>query len=395
MKLYSAAAIGLILVLLLSACFGSKDAAPSPAPGAGANKGDIQQTALILLDVFKPIAFEKPIGIEHRSGDPDAVYVVEQPGRIVRASLTKPDAKPKLVLDIADRVNDKGNEQGLLGLAFHPKRPNQAYVNYTTDTDTVIARFDADPKDPERLDPASEKVLLTYKQPYTNHNGGQLAFGPDGYLYIASGDGGNGGDPQNNAQNLQSLLGKILRIDVDKEADGRAYAIPPDNPFIASGAPEIYAYGLRNPWRFSFDPATGKLWAADVGQSTLEEIDLIEKGNNYGWRVREGTACYQPKTGCETAGLTEPIHTYGRDLGISITGGYVYRGSKLPALTGRYLYSDYGTGTLWSLQLRSDGTADNRTLLETGENITSFGTDAAGELYICTQSGRIFKLAQA
>ena len=365
MKRYTLASMSLFMMVILTACFWSKDSEPSSVTTSG----------ISLSNIFEPLTFERPVGLEHRVGKPDLLYIVEQPGRIMSVNINKPKEKPSLILDITDRVNDSGNEQGLLGLAFHPKYPTQAYVNYTTETHTIIARYDADSTNPAILDPKSEQVLLTFKQPYPNHNGGQLAFGPDGYLYIATGDGGSSGDPQNNSQNLQSLLGKILRIDVDKQANGLLYAIPADNPFINKGAKEIYAYGLRNPWRFSFDTVTGKLWAADVGQNKFEEIDIVEKGKNYGWRIQEGFECYEPKVGCNKTGLEQPLFIYGRDQGISVTGGYVYRGLKLPELKGWYVYADYGTGYIWALSPSSDGTVTNKTLLKTGLHITSFGTD--------------------
>lgn len=382
MKRYTLASMSLFMMVILTACFWSKDSETSSTTTSG----------ISLSNIFEPTSFERPVGLEHRVGKPDLLYIVEQPGRIMSVNINKPKEKPTLILDITGRVNDRGNEQGLLGLAFHPKHPNQAYVNYTTETHTVIARYDTDSTNPALLDPKSEQVLLTFKQPYPNHNGGQLAFGPDGYLYIATGDGGSSGDPQNNSQNLQSLLGKILRIDVDKQANGLLYAIPADNPFINKGAKEIYAYGLRNPWRFSFDTVTGKLWAADVGQNRFEEIDIIEKGKNYGWRIQEGFECYEPKVGCNKTGLAQPLYTYGRDQGVSVTGGYVYRGKKLPELTGSYVYADYGTGKIWALTQSSNGTVKNKILLESGLNIASFGTDATGELYLCTQDGKILKI---
>jgi len=377
---------GLIVILGLTACWGGAD---KPKPADSASSG-----VVALEPVFGEETFDKPVGLERREGDPDAVYLVEQPGRIVSKSLSRPDQAAEIVLDIRERVHDKGGEQGLLGLAFDPQRPNDAYVNYTTKTHTVIARYTADPNDTGKLDPGSEQVLLTFEQPYSNHNGGQSAFGPDGYLYIAAGDGGSGGDPQNHSQNLDSLLGKILRIDVRGKTGELAYAIPPDNPFLDSGRPEIYAYGLRNPWRFSFDEESGKLWAADVGQDRFEEINLIQRGGNYGWRLMEGTECYNPKSDCQRDGLIDPLFSYGRDDGVSVTGGYVYRGSDIPDLTGWYVYADYGMGTIWALREREDGSAEHRTLLTSDHNVTSFGLDANNELYVCTADGQVLRMTK-
>lgn len=386
MKRLTITLIGVLLLLSLTACWGSKKVPTSTPVTTETTAG------LSLENIFGTQKFDKPVGLERRKGFSDLVYIIEQPGRIISMDLKRPMDKPSAVIDITDRVFDEGGEQGLLGLAFHPNNPSQAYVNYTTESHTVIARYDADPDQPERLDPSSEQILLTFEQPYSNHNGGQLAFGPDGYLYIATGDGGSGGDPHNNGQNLDRFLGKILRIDVDHKTADRAYAIPSDNPFVSNGLPEIYAYGLRNPWRFSFDRDTGKLWAADVGQDRLEEINIVEKGKNYGWRIQEGIECFEPKDGCDRAGLEQPLFTYGRDLGVSITGGYVYRGKSMPELAGWYIYADYGTGTLWALRQREDGTIDNQTLLQSGTNVTSFGRDTDEELYLCTQEGQVLKL---
>lgn len=364
--------------------------------GAGTGTGEpIGGGELRLESVAAEDTYDRPLGLEKRSGQADKLYVVEQPGRVKLLDLSGAGADPLIALDITDRVQDDGNEQGLLGLAFHPGKPEEAYVNYTTRTHTVISRFTAVAGDPYRLDPKSEQVILTFEQPRSNHNGGQLVFGPDGFLYIGTGDGGGAGDPQGNGQNKNSLLGKMLRIDVDKAEGGRQYAIPADNPYArGGGAPEVYAHGLRNPWRFSFDAETGRLWAADVGQNKLEEINLIEKGGNYGWNIREGTECYKPAKGCSSDGLIPPVYEYGRDLGVSVTGGYVYRGKALPDLNGWYLYADYAAGTIWALRLADDGKAENRTLLETGEQITSFGTDVNGEIYVVAQDGEIFRIAR-
>jgi glucose/arabinose dehydrogenase len=380
----------LVMTLVLTACWGEKESAMGSA------------AAGIVLETIAPEeTFDSPVGMVSERGVTDAlkdhVFVVEQPGRIQMLDLNNPAKPPELVLDITDRVHTDGNEQGLLGLAFHPRKPGIAFVNYTTETHTVVSRFVMkDPEHPEKLDPSSEVILLTFEQPFPNHNGGQLAFGPDNNLYIAAGDGGSGGDPHGNGQNKDSLLGKILRIDVDSGEDGKSYSIPEDNPFAAGGgAPEIYAYGLRNPWRFSFDQVTGKLWAADVGQDRLEEIDLIEKGGNYGWNRVEGTLCFNPKEGCDQSAAILPIYTYGRDLGVSITGGFVYRGKQLPDLAGWYVYADYAKGTIWGLRQREDGTIENKTLLESGEQITSFGVDAADELYVCLQDGSLRRFVDA
>lgn len=353
---------------------------------------DVKPGPIALEPVFGNTTFDRPVGVITRKDHPRDIYILEQSGRIFVLNLDAPSDEPKMVLDLSDRVYDEGSEQGLLGLAWHPEDPGIAYVNYTTKTETVIARFEASNGDAERLNPASEEKLLTFKQPYSNHNGGQLAFGPDGYLYIGTGDGGSGGDPHNNSQNLNTLLGKILRIDVDRPAGGLAYGIPADNPFVQEGRPEIYAYGLRNPWRFSFDSETGKLWAADVGQNRFEEIDIVEKGGNYGWRIQEGAACFNPKNDCEKEELKQPIYTYGRDEGVSVTGGYVYRGSSRQDLAGWYVFGDYGSGTIWGLKQRGDGSPEVVTLLASEENITSFGVDGEGELYLCTYEGRILRV---
>ncbi|OGD22650.1 MAG: hypothetical protein A2W03_16235 [Candidatus Aminicenantes bacterium RBG_16_63_16] len=304
-------------------------------------------------------------------------------------------------LDITDRVvsNPGVGEMGLLGLAFDPgyAASGAFYVNYTTGDAgpprtraTRVSRFRVSPADRNRADPASETVLLEFPQPFDNHNGGQLAFGPDGYLYIATGDGGSGGDPLDNAQNLTSLLGKILRIDV--RAAEVPYGIPPDNPFAGNTSgyrAEIYAYGLRNPWRFSFDPPTGRLWAGDVGQSDWEEIDLIVKGGNFGWDCREGAHPYTGPAGGPAAfcagasGLIDPVWEYGHSAGnISVTGGYVYRGLTAASLRGAYLYGDFGTGRVWALTYDGVNPASNALVVDAPFLISSFGLDRDGEFYI-------------
>ncbi len=287
---------------------------------------------------------------------------------------------------------------GLLGLAFHPKFNENGYffVNYTKDNprETVVSRFKAPTSGANQIDPKSEVVLFKFRQPYSNHNGGKILFGPDGYLYVATGDGGSGGDPQNNGQNKSSWLGKILRVDVNSTQKGH-YGIPKDNPFVSKAGhlEEIYAYGLRNPWRFSFDEQ-GRLWTGDVGQNKIEEVDIVTKGGNYGWRIREAGEPFNPKDNAANERLIDPIHEYehGED-GNSITGGHVYRGKAAPALRGKYIYGDFGSGRLWALTYTGGDNAQNQLLINRAGSISAFGEDANHELYICDYGdGRILKL---
>ncbi len=351
-----------------------------------------------LEDAFPALSFDRPVDLQHAGDGSNRLFVVEQAGMIYVFANESTVPSASLFLDIKGKVNDEGNEEGLLGLAFHPSYRTNGYfyLNYTAASPrrTVISRFTVSQTDANAADPNSELILMEFAQPFSNHNGGQIAFGPDGYLYIATGDGGSGGDPQNNSQNRASLLGKILRIDVDAPSAGKNYGIPADNPYVNNDAgfrEEIWAYGLRNPWRFSFDPVTGRLWTADVGQNRFEEIDIIERGGNYGWRIMEGFACYNPSSGCDTTGLVKPLVTYERSLGVSVTGGHVYRGSSVPELTGLYLYADFVSGRLWSLLYEGPGKVTNTLLLSTGQNISSFGVDEFQETYICTFGGSILK----
>ncbi|HEV8717484.1 MAG TPA: PQQ-dependent sugar dehydrogenase, partial [Candidatus Binatia bacterium] len=278
-------------------------------------------------------------------------------------------------------------ERGLLGLAFHPRYRSNGlfYVNYTnTQGNTVIACYQVS-KNPNVADPQSARVLLTIRQPFSNHNGGQLQFGPDGYLYIGTGDGGSGGDPQNNGQSLRTLLGKILRIDVNR---GFRYAIPRDNPFVREpeARREIWAFGFRNPWRFSFDRLTGDMFIGDVGQAQWEEIDFqrasSKGGENYGWRLMEGKHCFNPSTNCNPGRLTLPILEYSHSLGCAVTGGYRYRGTQLPQLFGSYLYGDLCTGLIWKATKANNGQWITTVLLDSPYVITTFGEDEDGELYL-------------
>lgn len=345
--------------------------------------------------------FTRPVYMTPADDGTARFFVVEQAGRIRILDNGRVLETP--FLDIRDLVNTNGNERGLLSVAFHPdyRKNGLFYVYYTAMPDgaDTVARYQVS-NDPNVADPNSAKVLLAIPDPEWNHNGGLMKFGPDGYLYIGIGDGGGGGDRHGtigNGQNLNVLLGKMLRIDVNKDP----YGIPPDNPFVnRSGAkPEIWAYGLRNPWRYSFDRQTGDLYIADVGQGTYEEIDFQPAGQgglNFGWRIMEGAHCYNPPQGCNRNGLTLPVAEYSHDSGCSVTGGYVYRGKQYPWLDGQYLFADYCTGIVWSTQRDASGT---RTTVQRGRfdfSPSSFGEDSSGELYVVGHNdGTIYKLTSA
>lgn len=337
----------------------------------------------------------KPLDMAALPDGTGRVLVLEQPGtiRLVENGVLLPDP----FLDIRDRVGSQGNEQGLLGIALHPIFVQNGffYVNYTdANGDTVIARFQLTKEDPNRVDPNSEQILLRVDQPFANHNGGSMAFGPDGYLYIGLGDGGNRGDPRGFGQSTDTLLGKLLRIDVN---GGDPYAIPSDNPLLGgNGKAEIWALGLRNPWRFSFDRLTGDLYIADVGQNAWEEINYLPAGSpggaNFGWNYREGAHEYLG-TAPSGASLIDPVAEYGHGEGCSVTGGYVYRGEALPEFRGIYLYSDFCSGKVWGMLKRANGSWQSRVLFETGYNVSAFGEDRQGEIYIIDQgSGTLYQL---
>jgi uncharacterized protein (TIGR03437 family) len=318
------------------------------------------------------------------------MFVVEQSGRIRMVKNGAVVAQP--FLDMRGRVSCCG-ERGLLGLAFSPRfaENGRFYINYTDPSgNTVVSRLQVAAGNADAADVSSEQVVLRVAQPFANHNGGNLMFGPDGFLYIGLGDGGSGGDPQNNGQRNDELLGKMLRIDV--ESGSATYAVPSSNPFVNNSGtrPEIWALGLRNPWKYTFDRETGDLWIADVGQNRAEEVNVqvasSRGGENYGWRRMEGLQCYPSGSGCDRSGLTLPVVEYVRSEGVSVTGGYVYRGSRYPALRGFYLYADFGSGNIWALQRTGDAW-DNRRMLASGRNISSFGEDPSGELYVADHSG--------
>ncbi|HEV8353525.1 MAG TPA: PQQ-dependent sugar dehydrogenase [bacterium] len=332
-----------------------------------------------------------PLQLTHAGDGSGRLFIVEQRG-VIRV-MQDETILPTPFLDIRDRVTER-SEMGLLSIAFHPLYTSNGlfYVNYTTELGgprrSVIAEYRAWPPSGNVVD-RTERIVLEIPQPYTNHNGGLNLFGPDGMLYIGLGDGGSGGDPQNNGQRLNTLLGKILRINVDS---GTPYGIPPDNPFVGKQnvRPEIWAYGFRNPWRFSFDRKTQKLFVGDVGQNAWEEVDIVEPGRNYGWRIMEGRHCYNPPSGCSTSGLRLPTAEYGHDVGCSVTGGYVYRGTTMSELRGRYLFGDYCTGLIWILS--GGGPWTMSLLVDTTAQVSSFGEDPAGELYVVDYGGRIYKI---
>lgn len=344
--------------------------------------------------------FAEPLAVVDAGDDSGRLFVVEKGGTI--RSIQDGTVVEAPFLDITDRVGSGGYEQGLLGLAFAPNYAESGlfYVNYTDlGGNTMVSRF-AVTDDPNVADPASEAVILRQAQPYPNHNGGHLAFGPDNYLYIGLGDGGSGGDPQGNAQRLDTWLGKMLRIEVDPEfvPEGQTYAVPDDNPFVdEEGAlPEIWAYGLRNPWRFSFDRETGDLWIADVGQNAIEEVNRVEgteTGVNYGWVPTEGTTCYV--AGCDPSLYTLPVMEYTHDVGgCSVTGGYVYRGEEMPDLQGVYIFADFCSGLMWGGFPDGVGGWTMSAPIETGLGIAGFGEDADGNLYIADlYSGGVYLLA--
>lgn len=350
--------------------------------------------------VFPDLSFQEMTNLVQPDNTSDLIFVTEQIGVMYAFSAGSPQ-QADVFLDITDRVNRGGNEEGLLGLAFAPDYQENGYfyVYYSADNPrrSVLSRFSLDEEDTDVADPQSEVIIMEIEQPYGNHNGGQLAFGPDGYLYIGLGDGGSAGDPHGNGQNLGTLLGSILRIDVSGLSGPGDYEIPADNPFVdtAGAQKEIWAFGLRNPWRFSFDSETGLLWAGDVGQGTWEEIDIIAKGGNYGWNTMEGLHCFSPATDCDQSGLTLPIFEYDHSQGrCSVTGGYVYRGDEIPSLQGYYIYGDFCTGSIWALTYDGGVVTDNMLLTESGLAITSFGEDLAGNLYVLDREGGIYTLVE-
>ncbi len=371
----------LAVLLVAFACTSDESTSEGSPP-------DGEEPLLRLQEVARA---ERPV---HLAAPPrDArLFVVEQGGRIWILRDDQFTSRP--FLDIRDRVRS-GGERGLLSVAFHPDYSANGlfYVDYTDrEGATRVSRFQVT-EDPDAADPSSEVTLLRIPQPYANHNGGQLAFGPDGMLYIGMGDGGSAGDPMGHGQNTRTLLGAMLRLDVDA---GSPYAVPPDNPFAdgVSGRPEIWAFGLRNPWRFSFDRVGGHLYIADVGQNRVEEVNVVavgEGGLNFGWNVLEGSRCFTGE--CDPEGFTSPLVEYDHEEGCSVTGGHVYRGSALPGVVGHYFYSDYCQGWIRSFRFEEGAVTDNRVWdLGDAGNVVSFGEDSAGELYVLTEGGTIYRV---
>jgi glucose/arabinose dehydrogenase len=352
---------------------------------------------------LEPVAsgLDEPVYITGPDDGSGRLFVVERPGtiRIIRDG----EVQEEPFLDITDLVESGYSEQGLLSVAFPDDfaETGEFCVYYTARPagegvgNNTVARFQVTADDPDLADPASGEILLSLPDGRVNHNGGQLQFGPDGYLYVSLGDGGGGGDPDGNGQNPATLFGSILRIDPGSEIE--PYGIPPDNPFAdgGDGAPEVWAFGLRNPWRFSFDRETGDLFIGDVGQGAIEEVDWLpagsEGGTNFGWNIMEGSTCYAADD-CDTTGLTWPTAEYTHDYGCSVVGGFVYRSTQAPSLEGVYLFADYCTGLLWGMGRDADGNWVTSDPIETGLNISSFGEDADGEVYVAALSGDIFRV---
>ena len=376
--------MALLAVMLAVGCGGDTTVAPP------------SQVAIALQVVVS--GFNAPLDLEQPNDGSGRLFVVEQGGniRIIQNGALLPQA----FLDISSKVINSG-EMGLLGMTFHPSfsTNRKFYVNYVRNSggqfQSVIAEYTASATNPNQSDPATERILLTVDQVsnFNNHKAGQLAFGPDGFLYFGLGDGGSGGDPLGHGQSTTTLLGKMLRIDVNTTSPGLQYGIPPDNPFASGGGlPEIYAIGFRNPWRFSFDRTSGRLFVADVGQNMFEELDIVQKGANYGWNTMEGLHCFNPPSGCATAGLSMPIVEIAHPEGEAVIGGFVYHGTAVAGMQGMYVFGDLN-GKIWSLTETSANNFSRATLLTPGFNISSFGQDTAGELYVVDiGSGRVLKI---
>jgi glucose/arabinose dehydrogenase len=385
-----------VITAFATACSGgSSSEPPAPTPAPAPSTGNLP--ALTLARTFAALSFSSPVAMLQAPGDNARWFVLERGGRVVVFPNNDAATSAQVTEFIRITVDARG-EGGLLGMAFHPNFPATPHVflSYTRTGNpltSVIDRYSSNDGG-ATLDPATRVEILTLEQPFDNHKGGHIAFDRAGKLYIGFGDGGSGNDPQNNGQNLNALLGKILRIDIDAlPAAGKNYAIPSDNPFAAGGgAPEIYASGFRNPWRWSFDRDTGRLWLGDVGQSAWEEVDIVTRGGNYGWRVCEGVHLRGSIAPCNSAAFIDPVAEYDHAAGCSITGGYVYRGASIPALTGVYLYGDFCAGTIWALR---ETTGATQAAINSGLSVVSFAESSDGELYVVDLNGTLHRIVPA
>lgn len=383
----------IVLATAIGAFTGCSEHRGPSSPSA--NNSTEPAASVRLQRVFGNLAISAPVLMLQAPGDDSHWYIVEKRGRVLSVTVNGGVAQSSVFLDIIDRVDSGPNEAGFLGMAFHPQYASNGfvYLSYTTSDPSltsVISRVTRS-ADGNSLQSDSEEVLLRVSQPYSNHNGGHIVFGPDGFLYIGLGDGGSGGDPQGNGQNTQTLLGSMLRIDVNT---GSPYGIPATNPFASGeqGRPEIYAWGMRNPWRWSFDKTTGALWVADVGQNSWEEVSIVTAPGNFGWNPKEGTHCYQSSS-CDNPEFIDPVIEYSHENGCSVTGGYVYRGTAIPSLQGTYLYSDYCSGTLWGARADGNGGYGSFQILATQLNVASFAEGNDGEIYIIHLGGEIYQLS--
>lgn len=403
--------LAFVVLMALTACSGGGGGAATPTPPVAPPSPPVgsDPTAPMLetTNAFPSLSFRLPVGLKQAPADNSRWYVVEKRGAVMAFDNDPAATQSDVFLDISSQVNDDFSESGLLGLAFHPQYPAvpEVFVSYNSGTGnaltSVISRFVLDSSG-LALDPASEQIVLQFQQPRTNHNGGDLAFGADGFLYASFGDGGGGGDPEENGQDTRNLFGTVIRLDVDSATP---YAIPPDNPFAGlsrcstgsgpSDCAEIYAWGFRNPWRMSFDSATANLWLGDVGQGAWEEINRVELGGNYGWNDREGANCFDPITGC-ALGFDEPVTQYDHSVGQSVTGGYVYRGTQINDLVGFYVFADFVSGQLFAVSNDAQPTQEPQLVGSAGGSISAFAQDVEQNLYVVSFStGVIFQVIAA
>jgi glucose/arabinose dehydrogenase len=383
------------------------DVAPTSPPPPAISEAMVAPISLAIPDLvversFANLTFGPLTNLLQPEGDPSRLFVTEKEGRILSFDPRPEVEELDVFLDIRQQVSSAGFEEGLLGMAFHPHfSENRRFYVYYSASDprrSILSQFSVDPANTHTADPASEVVLLEVPQPFDAHNAGAITFGPDGYLYVALGDGGSFGDILGQGQNRSTLLGAILRIDVDSTSEGRAYGIPQDNPFLEDPdtLDEIWAYGFRNPWRFTFDAATGHFWVADVGDGGWEEVNIVEPGRNYGWNIMEGRECFPPGAQCDPTGLELPIHSYPLWVAgdCAIIGGVVYRGDAMPQLTGVYVFGDFCSSRVWGLRYDGVEVINHRVLVETELSITSFGVDLGGSLYLVTFDGHIYRLSE-